>query len=220
MFFDWYRKTFAALGVPLALLLLVGALPITVRAQAQTPEDPVLVLRRAEVTFQEGDYEGAVAMLEPFLKRTDLTKEQTAKGHELLAFCYDALDKEDKIRQNVKSLYELNRKYNMRSEWMDDRMQRIVAEVQAELAEQDQKPATPPATPAQEQKPATPPDRMTADEAGGGGGKSKTIYYVAGGAAAVALIAVLLVAGGGGDEEGNGGTLDTLPLPPARPTNR
>jgi hypothetical protein len=157
-------------------------------------------------------------MLEPMLTRTDLTKDQKAKAHELLAFCYDALDKEEQIRRNIRALFEMNRKYRMKTEWMDDRMQQIVDEVQSDLAAEDEDKAAAGAEPAVTEQPTTPPDHMTAQETGEGG--SKTKYYVAGAAGAAALVAILLLAGGGGDDETPPAALDTLPEPPARPTRR
>lgn len=214
-----YRQKLAKLGIIPAVLMIVAAWPAVIPAQAD--EDPVLVLRRAEVTFQEGDYEGAVQMLEPLLTRTDLTKDQKAKSHELLAFCYDALDKEDEIRSNVRALYEMNRKYSMNAEWMDDRMQQIVDEVQSDLANQDADKAAAAATgTTAADEPTTPPDHMTAGETSDGGGGSKTKYYVAGAVGAAALVAVLLLAGGGDDEDEQPAPLDTLGTPPAHPTRR
>lgn len=205
-----YRKR-----APILALLLVGAfLPVVIPAQlwAQVAA-PVAadVLKNAEVSYLEGDYEGAVAMLEPMLKRTDLTKEQTAKTHELLAYCYDALDKEDKIRENVRALYEMNRKYPMKSEWMADRMRRIVDEVKTDLAQQDSTKVAPPVVKAEE--PAKPPDHMKAEE---GQKKSNTKKYLIFGAVGAAAVAgIVLLAGGGGSEE-----LDTLPTPPGVPAKK
>jgi len=209
---EWQRRWIRCFGPAAAAALLLSLLPQAVWAQA-TQEDPALILRRAEVTYLEGDYEGSVAMLEPLLKRTDLTKEQTAKTHELLAYCYDALDKEDKIRENVRTLLQMNRKYPMKSEWMADRMRRIVNEVQAELAAQDSvQTAQPP--PERVEEPARPPDRLTEEETEKKGGSKKFLIFGAIGAAAIA--GIVLLAGGGGDED----ELDTLPTPPAVPTNR
>jgi len=199
---------------PLMALLLVGAflqmvIPVSLKAQVAAPNAGD-VLKQAEVTYLEGDYEGAVSMLEPLLKRTDLTKEQTAKTHELLAYCYDALDKEDKIRENVRILFEMNRKYPMKDAWMADRMRRIVDEVKTQLAEQDSAQVVKP--PVEAQKPSQPPDRMTEGEAGK---KSNTKKYLIFGAVGVAAIAGIVLLAGGGEEE-----LDTLPLPPGTPTKK
>lgn len=197
---------------PYLALLLAGAflnlvVPPDTWAQASNADD---TLRNAEVMYLEGDYEGAVDRLEPMLTTGNLTKEQTAKTHELLAYCYDALDKEEKIRENVRVLFEMNRKYPMKSEWMADRMKRIVEEVQTDLARQDSEAEEDAAAAA---KPEGPPDHMTAEEADGGGNTKKYLIY--GGAAVVGIGLIALLAGGGGEEE-----LDTLPTAPGTPTKK
>jgi lipopolysaccharide biosynthesis regulator YciM len=183
-------------------------------ARAQTAsDDPGDVLRRAEVTYLEGDYETAVGMLEPLLKRSDLKKEQLAKTHELLAYCYDALDKEDKIKENVRALLEMNRKYPMKSEWMADRMHRIVNEVQMDLAKQDSAKAVQGQPEQRVEEKKKEPDHLTAEEGGKKGGSKKFLIFGAIGAAVVGGV-VLLAGGGGGDE-----AVEPLPGPPPTPTS-
>lgn len=197
---------------PYLALLLAGAflnlaIPPDIWAQATDPDQ---TLHQAEVSYLEGDYEGAVAMLEPLLTTQGLTKNQTAKTHELLAYCYDALDKEDKIRENVRILFEMNRKYPMKDAWMAERMKRIVDEVKTELALEDRQAAKDSTEAAQ---PAVEPDRMTAEETGGKSNTTKYLIY--GGAAVGAGVLALLLLGGGSEE-----TLDTLPTAPGTPARK
>jgi len=201
------RKWAPLVALLLAVVFLNLVVPPLVWAQAAGADD---TLRSAEVSYLEGDYEGAVGMLEPMLTTGTLTKTQTAKTHELLAYCYDALDKEEKIRENIRVLFEMNRKYPMKSEWMADRMNRIVEEVQADLAREDSEAE---ATTTVAEEPSGAPDHMTEGEAGGKSNTKKYLIY--GGAAVVGIGLIALLAGGGGDAE-----LDTLPTAPGVPTKK
>ena len=108
------------------------------------------------------------------------------------------------------AVLEADRLHTMQEAWMEERMEKLVDEVTAELVEEDARAAEEARRAAAVAAGETPVpiDPDEGDEKGGG----KTLYYVAGGVAALLILGAVL----GGKEESSD-TLTVLSPPPARP---
>ena len=208
MFLSRYRNTSGRLGPILAALMLLHICPRQAGAQDAAPASDTL--RGASVNYLEGDYEGALTALAALLDRTELTATEQARAHELSAFCELALDHKTEAHAHVRFMLEADRSHTMQEAWMEERMEKLVDEVTAELVEEDARAAEEARRAAAVAAGETPVpiDPDEGDEKGGG----KTLYYVAGGVAALLILGAVL----GGKEESSD-TLTVLSLPPARP---
>ncbi len=215
---------FRIIGV-IALVCFIHAVVLPAAARGQTSECPYdkakPSLDNARISFKSLNYHCAEQEIMDYLKLNDLTIEQRADAHVLLAAVYYAKSKNDSEKKKlvINQFKEAFRAYrdwrgelDISSTEFIEMMNEAKDEVDEEEAQKAAEPVITEPTPGQETPVVT---TITSKE-------SKPWYKqwwaVAIGVGVVAG-AVALAAGGGGGEDGEGGStvLDTLPTAPIPP---
>jgi hypothetical protein len=216
---------FRIIGV-IALVCFIQGVVLPVAARGQTPECPYdrtkPSLDNARISFKSLDYHCAEQEIMDYLNLGNLTIEQRADAHVLLAAVYYAKSKNDSEKKKlvISQFKEAFRAYrdwrgelDISSTEFIEMMNEAKDQVDQEEAQKEEKPVITEPTPAEETPVVT---TITPQE-------SKPWYKnwwaIALGVGVVAG-AVVLAAGGGseGGGEGGGGTVtDTLPTAPNPP---
>lgn len=217
---------FRIIGV-IALVCFICGVVLPAAARGQTPECPYdrtkPSLDNARISFKSLDYHCAEQEIMDYLNLSDLTIEQRADAHVLLAAVYYAKSKNDSEKKKlvINQFKEAFRAYrdwrgelDISSTEFIEMMNEAKDQVDEEEAQKKQEPVITP--PPAEEKPAL--TTITTKE-----GKPwyKQWWAIALGVGVVAGVVVLAAGGGGGEEGGGGGgTIDTLPSAPPPPPKR
>lgn len=182
-------------------------------------------LENARISFKSLNYRCAEQEIEDFLNKTDLTMEERADAHVLLAAVYYAKSKneDEKRRLVVNQFKEAFRSYRDWRGELDVSSTEFIemmneAKMLVDQEEEEELEAEPVVTPADEEEEEEPVYAQPTI------GEKKPWYKqwwaIALGVGVVAGT-VVLVAGGGGDDDGGDGTvIDTLPGPPDPPQGK
>lgn len=215
---------FRIIGV-IALVCFIYGVVLPAAARGQTPECPYdrakPSLDNARISFKSLDYHCAEQEIMDYLNLGDLTIEQRADAHVLLAAVYYAKSKNDSEKKKL-VINQFKEAFRAYREWRGqldvsstefiEMMNEAKDQVDEEESQKEAAPEITKPTPAEETPVVT---SVTS-------GKSKPWYKqwwaIAAGVGVVAG-AVVLAAGGGGGEEGGGGggVTDTLPSAPNIP---
>lgn len=217
---------FRIIGV-IALVCFICGIVLPAAARGQTPECPYdrtkPSLDNARISFKSLDYHCAEQEIMDYLNLSDLTIEQRADAHVLLAAVYYAKSKNDSEKKKlvINQFKEAFRAYrdwrgelDISSTEFIEMMNEAKDQVDQEEAQKKQEPVITP--PPAEEKPA-----LTTITTEAGKPWYKQWWAIALGVGVVAGVVVLAAGGGGGNEGGGGGgVIDTLPSAPDPPAKK
>ncbi len=173
--------------------VLVAALVIQpcASALAQTQDECAVKLKDAATKFDNGDFDGSIALINECLGKGDLPQKEKSRAYELLAMNYTSKSYLEQADNAIKKLLELVPNYKPNPDQYSPAFIARVEKVKSEMGAGE--------------KPAEQPQEQ-------GGGSSKTWMYVAGGVVVAGVLGYLIF-----HKSSSETTASPLPGPPALP---
>lgn len=166
-------------------------------ALAKSESDCSKNIKAAQKKFDEGDFDGSIALLQDCVTSSDLSTKDRTTGYEILAQDYLSKNSTDQANSAVRKLLEVSPNYKPSEAQTSPAYVDLVEKIRKEMPKETSK------------KPESTPPAQTQEEPGF---FAKNWMWLAGGALAAGIIVAVVAS-----KKSNDTTPANLPDPPGRP---